>query len=418
MRLYVRSAITLSATLIAALCVGCLGASDRDARIRVATYNIEDVRTGDLLRPDNPRLRAAAAVIQKLRPDVLLVNEITYDQPGVPAFDYEAGPGTNARRFAESFLAVSQGKGLEPISYRYFTAPSNTGIASGLDLDNDGAIVDTYPVPERSDSLGRPVSQTIEQRNYGGDSWGFGTFPGQYGMAIFVRDDLEILRPRIRTFRNLPWSHMPGALAPVDPGTGEPWYSEDEWAQFRLSSKSHWDVPVMLRNGAIVHFLCSHPTPPAFDGPEGRNKRRNHDEIRFWSDYVNGADYIVDDSGLQGGLEPGAHFVILGDLNADPDEGAAIDDPVGRLLLDHPRVAGDEVPVATDAAVRAYPDLDPDDTALFGLRADYVLPSTSMTVKGRGVYRPVVGGDVAPSDHFPVWVDLYVVPIDSGYLLP
>ena len=28
------------------------------------------------------------------------------------------------------------------------------------------------------------------------------------------------------------------------------------------------------------------PTPPAFDGEEDRNGRRNHDEIRFWVDYV------------------------------------------------------------------------------------------------------------------------------------
>ena len=35
-----------------------------------------------------------------------------------------------------------------------------------------------------------------------------------------------------------------------------------------------------------VHVLASHPTPPSFDGGEDRNGRRNHDEIRFWADYV------------------------------------------------------------------------------------------------------------------------------------
>ena len=53
----------------------------------------------------------------------------------------------------------------------------------------------------------------------------------------------------------------------------------------RLSSKSHWDLPIDI-DGRTVHFLVSHPTPPVFDGPEDRNGTRNHDEIRFWADYV------------------------------------------------------------------------------------------------------------------------------------
>ncbi len=53
----------------------------------------------------------------------------------------------------------------------------------------------------------------------------------------------------------------------------------------RLSSKSHWDIPLQI-GGAIVHVLTAHPTPPVFDGPEDRNGCRNHDEIRLWSDYI------------------------------------------------------------------------------------------------------------------------------------
>lgn len=58
----------------------------------------------------------------------------------------------------------------------------------------------------------------------------------------------------------------------------------------RLSSKSHWDVPIDIPLGdgvtQRVHMLLHHPTPPAFDGQEGRNLRRNHDEIRLFADYV------------------------------------------------------------------------------------------------------------------------------------
>ena len=61
--------------------------------------------------------------------------------------------------------------------------------------------------------------------------------------------------------------------------------------------------------------------PP--DGAVDWNGRRNHDEIRFWADYVtpDAGDYIYDDANEFGGIDDDAIFVILGDQNADPDEG-------------------------------------------------------------------------------------------------
>jgi hypothetical protein len=50
------------------------------------------------------------------------------------------------------------------------------------------------------------------------------------------------------------------------PATRDP----EELEVFRLSSKSHWDVPIVIGR-KTVHFLVSHPTPPVFDGPEDRN---------------------------------------------------------------------------------------------------------------------------------------------------
>lgn len=378
--------------------------------LRVATYNLEDVRTDDLARADHPRLQALAAEIQRLRPDVLLLNEIAFDQPGAPGYVAGDAAGLNGQRFADRFLSVSQGEGLAPLRYRAFMAPSNTGLASGLDLDNDGEAVTTFPPPPPAAPDGTPGEQTAEGRRYGNDAWGFGTFPGQYAMAVLVRDDLEILIDSVRTFQRMPWSRMPAAAWPADPETGAPWFSPDEMRQVRLSSKSHWDVPVRLPNGRVLHLLVSHPTPPAFDGPEQRNVRRNHDEIRFWADYLNDAGYLIDDRGRTGGLDPGAAFVLLGDLNADPDEGRALDNPVGTLLLAHPRVNGAFVPVADAAGRAAYPDLDVDDTAAWGLRVDYVLPSAGLRVLDGGIRRLPPGA--RPSDHFMVWLSLGV-PADG-----
>ncbi|MCA9299691.1 MAG: endonuclease/exonuclease/phosphatase family protein, partial [Phycisphaerales bacterium] len=162
-------------------------------------------------------------------------------------------------------------------------------------------------------------------------------------------------------------------------------------------------VPVKLPNGAIVHALCAHPTPPAFDGEEKRNARRNHDEIRFWADYVDRKLWIVDDQGATCGVRWDRPFVILGDLNADPDEGSSFKDPIGTILASVDRINLTPVPTGTP-----IDGLDDDDTASWGLRVDYVLPSTDLQVRRSGVWRDVPGQGPFPSDHFPVWMDLLV----------
>jgi hypothetical protein len=143
-----------------------------------------------------------AEIIERARPDALLINEFDF----VP--DEQA-----ARLFQRNYLSVSQ-NGARPITFAYrFVAPSNTGIASGKDLDNNGQVVTT------------PGSGL-----YGNDAFGFGEFPGKFGMAVFSR--LPIDRNHARTFQHFLWKDMPGALLPDDPATPAPhdWYSPDELA--------------------------------------------------------------------------------------------------------------------------------------------------------------------------------------------
>src|SRR5699024_3436426 len=116
------------------------------------------------------------------------------------------------------------------------------------------------------------------------------------------------------------------------------WYSAQAVEIMRLSSKNHVDVPVEIGD-TTLHLLISHPTPPSFDGSEDRNGRRNHDEIRFWVDYISESSkngYIYDDSATSGGLGP-APFVLLGDLNSDPADGDSRKRAIISLLT-HPRV--------------------------------------------------------------------------------
>lgn len=374
--------------------------------LRFATFNVEDLRSEHLADAANEKAKRVAEVLRRIRPDVVLINEIQYDGAG----ESGGGGGKNAGLLIERFLSVAQGEGLAGLSYRAIMLPSNTGVPSGFDLDNNGSVVT------------KPGS-----REYGGDCLGYGEFPGQFAMALLVRSDLSILESEIRAFRSFKWKDMPGALLPPAEGQesagegGVGWYSAEELAALPLSSKSHWDVPVKLRNGAVLHVLCSHPTPPVFDGDEDRNGRRNHDEIRLLADYINGAAYIVDDAGKRGGLTEDALFVVMGDLNADPGRGDGRAKPMD-LLLKNARVQAGVAPVSKTPMER----LRPDATAKFRLRVDYVLPSQGLIVRDSGVWRgagdsPGAKEDVAkeafedhPSDHFPVWVDVRVMGITKG----
>nr|WP_239078729.1 endonuclease/exonuclease/phosphatase family protein [Cellulomonas marina] len=360
--------------------------------LRVATYNLslnratEGGLAADLATGDNAQAKAVAEVIQTAAPDVVLLNEFDHDAEGV-----------SARLFRENYLEVPQGDGA-PVTYPYaFWAPVNTGVPSGFDLNNDG-------------SVGGPD-----------DAWGFGAFPGQYGMLVLSRYPIDT--DAVRTFQGFRWQDMPGNVIPAD------WYSSEELESFPLSSKSHWDVPVVV-DGRTVHVLAAHPTPPSFDGAEDRNGRRNHDEIRFWADYVQGADYVYDDEGVHGGLARGERFVIVGDLNADPADGDSYDTAIGQLLsldlLQDPAptsAGGPEAAAAQGGANAAHtgdPALDTADfadTAPGNLRVDYVLPSTTLGVADAGVFWPAAGQPGSEltgtfpfptSDHRLVWADLEV----------
>ena len=380
------------------------GRSGEERSARFATFNaslnraVEGELVADLSTPDDIQAQAVAEVIQRVRPDVLLINEFDFDAEGLAA-----------RLFQRNYLSVGH-NGALPIDYRYrFVAPSNTGIPSGFDLDNNG-------------SVGGP-----------NDAFGFGAFPGQFGMAVFSR--YPILRDQVRTFQLFLWKDMPGALLPDDPATPAPadWYSPQELAVFRLSSKSHWDLPVLV-GGKVIHTLVSHPTPPVFDGPEDRNGTRNHDEIRLWSDYVlpSRSGYIYDDQSKRGGLKPGARFVIMGDQNADPFDGDSVPG-APQQLLDNPRVntsltptspGGPEQAVLQGGANLTHRGDPAFDTADFvdvpgpgNLRADYVLPSKNLRMLDGAVFWPLstdplfrlVGVFPFPtSDHRLVWVDVGV----------
>ncbi len=338
-----------------------------------------DILKQKLLIGQNSQIQNIAEILQRTRPDIVLLNE----------FDYISDPAQGIERFINNYLKTSQNGALALDYPYYYLAASNTGEPTDFDLNNDG-----------------------KKEQFRSDAYGFGFFPGHYAMVMLSKYPID--HADARTFQYFRWSDMPGALKPIDPATGKPWYNDEEWLKLRLSSKSHWDVPVQV-NGKTLHVLASHPTPPVFDGPEDRNGSRNHDEIRFWTDYITPqhSGYIYDDKGGKGGLAANAAFVILGDQNASLEGNAR---PEGILaLLNSPRVNSSFTPQSTGGQQnKADNPNGKHHTAFWGMRADYVLPSQAIKVLDGGVFWPtttdplyrLVEDRKASSDHRLVWLDV------------
>ncbi|WP_410000778.1 endonuclease/exonuclease/phosphatase family protein [Roseovarius atlanticus] len=329
----------------------------------MATFNTELAREGpglllrDTLSEDDPQVESVARLIARATPDIIALQGIDYDHDLIAA-------RALVRRIS------AHGHDLPHV----FALRPNTGMTTGLDLDGDGR-------------KGRPR-----------DAQGYGTFAGQGGMAILSR--FPVLTEDVRDFSGILWRDMPQALLRLEDGT--PLLLDRVKKVQRLSTVGHWVVPVRIEDQTL-RLLTFHASPPVFDGPEDRNGRRNHDEIVFWLKYLDGAF----------GAGPEPPFVLAGDANLDPVDGAGRKAAIRRLLADGRmidpkpmRPAGVAQGDGHDGDPRLdtvdWPGPDPG-----SLRVSYVLPSADLEVLKAGIVTDGMNGSVEDaSRHGLVWVDL------------
>ena len=327
----------------------------------MATWNADLTRKGpglllqDIRRGEDPQIAAVVQGVVALDADVLLLTGIDYDHQGV----------------ALNALADLLTKAGTPYPHRFALRP-NTGMPTGLDLDGNGYLGDAR------------------------DAMGYGRFAGAEGMALLSR--LPINAQGAVDHSAYLWADLPGAMLP-------PTMPEPHRAMQRLPTTNHWQVPVTLPGGRSLTVMAWLATPPVFDGPEDRNGRRNHDESAFWLRLLDG------DLAFK---PPEPPFVILGQSNLDPADGAGRKAAITALLqhkaVQDPRPRG--LSARHDQGQSGDPALD---TALYpkigGLRVEIILPSQDLHVAGSGVDWP---SDVDPSAallnaasrHHPLWVDL------------
>ncbi|MEX0309650.1 MAG: endonuclease/exonuclease/phosphatase family protein, partial [Tateyamaria sp.] len=230
------------------------------------------------------------------------------------------------------------------------------------------------------------------------DAQGYGRFSGQGGMAILSR--LPVDAANVQDLSDLLWVDVPEARLPVV--NGAPFPSAEAQAAQRLSTTGHWIVPIQTANGPF-HLMTFHASPPVFDGPEDRNGKRNHDEIRLWQ-------HVLDGSVREVVTGP---FVIAGDANLDPRDGSGLHTAIQSLLSDDRLM---------DVSPRGHADTDTvdwNDPVPGDLRVSYVLPSTHWRVIDSGVLWPTPDDAFAStvataSRHRVVWADLALDPADGG----
>lgn len=322
---------------------------------RIAYYDTELARDGpglllrDILSGEDAQVRAVVSVLDRLDADVLALSGIDHDARGAALNALNAAL---ARPFP---LAIG--------------LPGNVGRPTGHDLDGDG------------------------WRGGPGDAQAWGAFAGQGALAVLSR--LPLMPDGARSLGHLTWSGLPGSLAPD--GTPE---------DLPISRSGHW---ILSLGPPALDLLLFHAVPPVFDGPEDRNGRRNHDELRLWR-------LLLD--GQAGVAAPRGPIVVLGGANQDPVDGEGRKAGIRDLLAD-PRLT-DPAPRSAGAAALHDPHHGSPaarDTVEWPppgpgrLRVDYVLPGRDIAVSETGVFWPPPDDPMAAtvaraSRHRAVWIDI------------
>ncbi|MBL4764821.1 MAG: endonuclease/exonuclease/phosphatase family protein, partial [Colwellia sp.] len=135
---------------------------------------------------------------------------------------------------------------------------------------------------------------------------------------------------------------------------------------------------------------------------------------------INGTQgaYIYDDNDKKGTLKGKQRFIIIGDQNASNIEGDAINTKTSQgitALLNSNKIQ-DPLPTSLGGKHHASDNINGiNNTAYWGMRADYVLPSTyGFIIKKSAVFWPQQNKDTyrliknrqASSDHRLVWIDV------------
>ena len=265
------------------------------------------------------------------------------------------------------------------------------------------------------------------------DAFGFGFFPGQFGMAVFSKYPIKY--DDVRTFQHFLWKDMPGALLPDDPTTPPRGLVLARRAR-RLPALEQVPLGRPDQHRHEDRALPGLPPDPAGVRRTPRTATARATTTRSGSGPTTSPAAprrrtSTTTTGGTGGLARGARFVIAGDQNSDPLDGDSIPGST-QQLLDNPRInassppdqrrrrrgdraAGRREPDPRVAAAVRHRRLRRQRTRQPAGRLRAAEPTAGDPRLGRvlaGARRPVVPADLVfpaqPTDHRMVWVDVHL----------
>ncbi len=271
------------AQLLLAVAISLLLASCSGTKVRVFHYNIKELSSEKILT-DDPQFEAVREVLAMRDFDILSVNEIQYDLPGVPRKEFKT-TGENLKLFAKKMKMGLQ------------------------DWNQSFNVANTGQKAKRLKNGNYPDNPALAAHRALADQVNFGVFPAQYSTGMLTRYPIK----SELVIRELEWKRFNPNAALEDFRAGDGKALPDDMALF---DKNFSDV-ILDIDGRDLHVILLHAVPSYhFGNPKSSNYERNRDQLRFLEWYVTGkTDFETPLSEVKP-LEEGSLYIIVGDLNA------------------------------------------------------------------------------------------------------
>ncbi len=253
---------------------------------KVVHYNIKELDSTKVIGAKlgkNEQVKQALEVIKELGPDILSINELQYDYPGVPTNNFHT-TGSNLKVLGE----------LLNINFNTSFNPANTGLNS---KPNEHGVYILKP--------------TQEERLKYADQINFGLFPAQYSVGALFK----FKKVKEVVISDLKWTDFNTNRDPsiYSDGAGNPLPKD-----IQLFDKNFTDVTLEIY-GRKVHLILLH-TVPAFNfgNDNSPNYVRNLDQLEFLKWYLSGKTKVKMGEVNIKPLAKNSTFIAMGDWNVDP----------------------------------------------------------------------------------------------------
>lgn len=250
--------------------------------VKILHYNVKELDTVKI-HAHSPQLNYVKKVLKKYSPDIFSLNEIQFDEAGVPNNKYQT-TGKNFSLFLKEM-------GMEFNSHSF--AAANTG-RNARRQENGEYFTNANTAQARSHA----------------DELNFGVMPSQYSTAGAFKYKIK----ESKVFTNLKWREF------------NPDFNFDKFKTIsgksipdtiELFDKNFSDITLDI-DGKDVHIILFHTVPSYHFGNKfSINMARNEQQLKFMEWYLTGkTDFKTPLETVQP-LGKGSYYIAIGDFNTD-----------------------------------------------------------------------------------------------------